>query len=238
MLTSRPSRSARAATASTRSRTSRTWSADCVVTRNSTGFAPFSTFARHEVIPVTATHSTTTTRPSRPGPAPARVPDRLHAEPGEQQQREQRVQHEPREALVRPAVDGEREREVPDQEQLEQGRAAQRGDGPDRAEQQHGPLLREEDDEVEVPLLLAAALAVLAEPVGEPVVQAVPEAGRVRQEDGEEDREDRGERRQRPDPRLPSDGADRPHQRRLGEPVPAPLHRERERGGTCPPRTP
>ena len=48
MLGSRPSRRALAATASTSSRTPLTASEDCVVTRNSRGSAPFSTFAVHE----------------------------------------------------------------------------------------------------------------------------------------------------------------------------------------------
>ncbi len=144
----------------------------------------------------------------------ARVPDRLEAEARQQDQRQQRVHHQPGELLARPRVDGQREHERPDQEHAQRRRAPEREHGPDRPEQEHGPLHAEEHDDVEAPRLAAAPDVLLAEPVAQAVVDAVPEPRRVREERGEEDREDGGERRERPRPRFPADARDRPQQLR------------------------
>ena len=139
---------------------------------------------------------------------PARVPDHLHADPREQEQRQQRVQHQPRELLARPRVDDQRHHEAPDQEQAQQRRAPQRVHGADRAEQQRRPLHAEQHDEVEAPRLAAAADLVLAEPVVEPRVEAAHAVG-VGEEGREEQRVDAEEGGERPAPRLEADGADR-----------------------------
>ena len=143
-------------------------------------------------------------------PARARGPDGLDADAREQQQRQQRVEHQPGELLARPRVDGQRDDEAPDQEQPQQRRAPHGDRRADGAEQEHRPLLGEQHDEVEEPRLPAAPDVVLAEPVGEAVVQSGPQAGRIGQEGREEQREGPGEGDDAPAPRLPRHRAQRP----------------------------
>ncbi len=189
---------------------SRAWSAtsveDWVETRNSRGSARMDRVHEHRRVDrVGERERRRRARPALPSQRSAPVPDRLQPDAGQQDQRQQRVQHEPGELLARPRVDGEREHERPDEEQPQQRRAAERRRRrPDRAEQQHGPLVGEQHDRVEAGRLAAAAHVVLAEPVVQPRVEPV-EPARVRQEGREQQREDAQERGDAPRVRLPAE---------------------------------
>ncbi len=163
-------------------------------------------------------------------PAPPGVPDRLHAEGGEQQQRQERVQHQPGELLARPRVDDQRDGEGPDQEHAQERRPPEREHGSHGPEQQHRPLVAEQDDEVEVPGLAAAADLVLAEPVLEAGVEPAHAVG-VREEGGEEQRVDAEEGGQAPAPRVEADGTERAKQQLAPEQQHAGEERERHEAG-------
>ena len=153
------------AIAATSSATRLTSSEDWVETRNSRGFARCSTFAHHDASGTYSAMTAATASPARPSPVRRALPHPLHADAREQDQRQQRVQHEPGELLARPRVDRQRERERPHEEGPQHRRLPEREHRPDGGEQEHGPLVREQHDDVEVGLLAAAPDVVLAEPV-------------------------------------------------------------------------